>query len=810
MHDPVPAPGDAIWIRQQRWRVLQTWRDRRVLWLDVAGHGERRTFLAPFDRPAAEAPRSRPVRVRPRRALAALVALNARSFGPTTILSAVSARIDVLPHQLAPGLALAAGTRRVLIADEVGLGKTIQAGLAIAEAVRRRPTARVLVLTPASLVAQWRAELADRFALTTTFADRAGLDELSRAGRFGASPWDRRGIWIASPDFLKQPHVAGALPALPWDLLVIDEAHDVCGRSERHALCDLLGRSACQLLLLTASPHSGDASRFQRLLDLGRLPARDDDLMVFRRTRAMLGGGATRVVRWRMAAPSPAEARLFGALAAYEQDLVARAHIERRGAALLVLSIFRKRALSTPHAVARSIWRRLTWLETNGQTSNSPVTAAQARLPFDDIPDDLDDDEREAIAATLGIDAGWEQVRLQRLAEAADRATASASKLRQLVRLLTRSTEPVVVFTEFRDSLAALAARLAGVRTLAIMHGGLSGDARARELARFLNGEATTLLATDVAGQGLNLHARSRWVIGLELPWQPHRLEQRIGRVDRIGQRRRPHLTLMVARHPMESTVLARLAARTLVARSAIGEAICGAVDPALLTMAETLIGGRALVEDQSHPPVVAMAPRRWHRLSVVSARSIDTSRRRSRLLRTHDEGAHGEHGWPRGRPLIARLGRCPGWWPGDGRAMFVFLVTVLDASGIPTGRRIRAVTARAWPDQADEQRAVIESARALVHAGAVQACRRYSRRRTHAAEAAEVARALQASLIATIDGGRGDQPGLFDQRFERLSRDTRAQLDIIAREIDERVVPATPALAMPPATSLEIILHLD
>src|SRR4029079_18183144 len=141
----------------------------------------------------------------------------------------------------------------------------------------------------------------------------------------------------------------------------------------------------------------------------------------------------------------------------------------------------------------------------------------------------------------------------------------------RLHALSARSREPFIVFTEFRDSLVLVAERLASSRPLCVLHGGLTGDEQEREISRFVDGRTSVLIATDVASQGLNLQRRARWVINLELPWNPARLEQRAGRADRIRQTRPVHVTLLVAGHRAESGVLASLARKIWSAQRALG-----------------------------------------------------------------------------------------------------------------------------------------------------------------------------------------------------------------------------------------------
>jgi len=165
MHGPVPLPGDLVWIRRRRWRVERVRRDRHVVCLDVAARDRRLTFLSPFDRVFTVAGAPSPRRVRPQEATARLAHLIASSGDIRVPSALVSARAEILPFQIEPAMAMLAGHTRVLLADEVGLGQTIQAGLIVAELRRRDPSVRIIVLTPASLRDQWQAELFDRLAL---------------------------------------------------------------------------------------------------------------------------------------------------------------------------------------------------------------------------------------------------------------------------------------------------------------------------------------------------------------------------------------------------------------------------------------------------------------------------------------------------------------------------------------------------------------------------------------------------------------------------------------------------------------------
>ena len=271
-----------------------------------------------------------------------------------------------------------------------------------------------------------------------------------------------------------------------------------------------------------------------------------------------------------------------------------------------------------------------------------------------------------ALAVVSGLDVTVERRWLKRLIALARAAAATESKLAWIARLLSRSPEPVILFTEFRHSLDAARVRLARRRTVATVHGGQRDAERHAELSAFLDGRASVLIATDVAGQGLNLQHRARWVINLELPWNPVRLEQRAGRVDRIGQRRAVHITSVVARHGAETGLLTRLARRVLAARRALDVETLPIAPPAAI--AEPEIAGALLFGQPLPEPAVRQAPlcTRWRRHGRWLARTVTRRRApRRRVARTgarrdaHDAGGHHASAVARApRALLAGLRR--------------------------------------------------------------------------------------------------------------------------------------------------------
>ena len=560
--------GDLVEIRRHRWLVLDVCAYECGQLLTVAGAdpgnaGTERQFLAAFEAIAALNRAQAPRFVRPRRWRRACRGLIADYTPPGGLRAAGRARIQLLPHQLEPAMAVVRGLgSRVLLADDVGLGKTIEAGLIIAELRTRGQAERILVVTPSGLRDQWRTELAERFDILAAVVDAGEIRRRCQTIPVGLNPWVTTPIAVVSIDYLKRPEVLQSVRACGWDVVVVDEAHGAGGGSERFAAVAALAARAAYVVLLTATPHNGDPRAFASLCGIGAL---DDPLLVFRRTRTAVNLGAGRRVHRLQVRPSAAEPRMHALLG----DFTRAVRSEHSSAdAWLALSVLHKRAFSSPWSLELTVRRRLEML---GPEAIGGLR--QMALPLVDRFGELDDADEspDCLAALALADSRRERLLLGALRDAAQRASQGETKVLALMRLLRRLPEPVVVFTEFRDTLLHLSQVLR--QPVVMLHGGLTRDERRAAIDEFTNGRCRILLATDAAGEGLNLHHRCRCVVNLELPWNPTRLEQRIGRVDRIGQPRVVHAIHFIARDTGESRVLDRLKARIARARQDIAAA---------------------------------------------------------------------------------------------------------------------------------------------------------------------------------------------------------------------------------------------
>jgi superfamily II DNA or RNA helicase len=507
--------------------------------------------------------------------------------------------------------ALALPRPRLLLADAVGLGKTIQAGLIIAALIARRHAHRVLIVTPSGpMRAQWARELRSRFGLRAeTIADAAELRGLTQRGRLGDNPFELVPLCLTTLDFAKQDHVLATLERTSWDLVVIDEAHHCAGGTQpptqRRVLAEILARRTEGLLLLTATPHDGDAARFASLMALleptlvdatGALAGRAYRRHIVRRLKSHLSDDRTgeRLFQPRVIRPEPITLDPVAdkAVLAFHRGLAALVLPERTarlGADLLAFVSLLKRASSTIAAARQTLLAVLARL--SGAAEGGARRAARrralpaytrrvARYGVLDAAEarEVEALEQAAIAEALRADDAL-LAQLRDLIELAGPAMARDPKLRALLRTIRgiRSHTPdanVLVYTEYADSLAAA---MAAITADALIQGtvlAISGaDPEAARLAavdRFATEDTLILLGTDTLAEGLNLHARCHHLIHLDLPYNPNRLEQRNGRIDRFGQTRPAVILYPYLADTFEAHVLLRLIVKYETARDAL------------------------------------------------------------------------------------------------------------------------------------------------------------------------------------------------------------------------------------------------
>ncbi|HXH07184.1 MAG TPA: helicase-related protein [Vicinamibacterales bacterium] len=515
-------------------------------------------------------------------------------------------RVNLEAYQIAPVLRILAQPRpRLLIADDVGLGKTIEAGLCLIELMHRRRADRVLVVVPPGLIPQWaEEELLGRFGLEfTVIENAAGLARAQERLPAGLSPWDLPTARIVtSMEYLKKPEVWRPALARPWDLVIVDEAHALAesgtpahpARTQRTRLGERLRERARGLLLLTATPHNGYAHAFRSLIELveptaatisgARSPERIQRAMIRRMKRQIVRrtseGGLVpafhpRRVEGIRVPVSPDEARLFELITRY-CSRTARAVRGTEDAELVAfaMQIIKKRALSSRLALKRTLEHRLDALRREGAREEKPapgeVRELRAGLPVSDRQ--AERVSRRVLRSALPAEARARQAEIRSLTEIRrllarfpqrdPKVEALLGYLHEVFRDEPRAK--VIVFTEYLDTLEAIRTVLDAAGSpfrgaYVELRGGLSLRQRTRVQARFEEADVRLLLATDAASEGLNLQRVCHRLVHFELPWNPNRLEQRNGRIDRYGQQHPPEIRYLYYPDSPEDDVLARL-----------------------------------------------------------------------------------------------------------------------------------------------------------------------------------------------------------------------------------------------------------
>jgi superfamily II DNA or RNA helicase len=756
--------GDRLVVRRQDWLVLKTTAFVDCTALDLASQdppGVHRTLLIPFDRPH-RAPLSRPAMVSARRWCEEVAAIAAGSF-PFGGLRFCGPAIRLLPYQLEPALAIFRhGATRLLIADDVGVGKTVEAGLIIREVTGTAHAARILILVPASLKDQWRLELRTLFDIDGIDADAAWLRKSGSELPADVNPWSLPGTYLASTDFVKRAEALRPLEDVRWDLLVIDEAHAITPGSHRRAAAHALACRSRLVVLLTATPHAGDDHQFEQLCAIGSVsPA--ESIVCFRRSRADVlphdRPPKSRVIRVRL---SDAERRLHRELDSYTGRLWATACGRAEASPALLATILRKRALSSPGSLVATLRRRLELMEVPASEE------IQLWLPLDDEDrGSVEDLPPDAVVGGTGLgNAGEERTRIERILETAASAD-SESKIRVLVRLLGRVREPAIVFSEYRDTADRLRQILSdhGHRVV-VLHGGLHAAERRAAIASFNRGDAL-LVATDAAAEGLNLQQVCRLVIHFELPWTPARLHQRCGRVNRIGQHRPVHEIALVADDTAERFVIGPLVRRAALAGPFRSDSL--AIQLSGPGNSENRAGGApvSLPSPDTNLPA-CLATMNLRAEAAAEANRLELLRRVGRLGRAHQ-----------GAPIVPVARTSGATRRPDPALTIVVTTTIRDRSGSAVEERTMAVAGLlcgvGWPRRRAAVRRLValllEHIRpALLLHQSRQTRRRLFAVRTMCARVRDARERREAAIERAVRSTARElvQAGLFDRRAFR------------------------------------------
>ena len=549
-------------------------------------------------------------------------------------LAVHTSNLEPLPHQVRAVYAemLPRQPLRFLLADDPGAGKTIMAGLLVKELMIRGDLARCLIVAPGSLVEQWQEELAQKFGLEfeivtrqsieaslsgNPFAERnlliARLDQLSRGeeiqAKLGQTDWD---LVVVDEAHKMSAHFYG---------------HEV-RKTRRYELGELLGSITRHLLLMTATPHSGkpeDFQLFMALIDADRFEGKPragagaldaqglmrrmvkEELLTFE-GKPLFPERRAYTVSYPLSAE---EARLYAEVTEYVREEMNRADRlsaegeGRRGNVVgFALTVLQRRLASSPEAIYQSLRRRRERLETRlneerlarrGVTSSVGLAAGLDVPDVDDL-DEMPDGELEeleelvvdqASAAKTVAELGVEIAMLRDLEALAERVRRSRtdakwSRLEELLQDVgdemfdgSGNRRKLIIFTEHRDTLNYLTERIRALlgrpEAVVEIHGGLRRELR-REAQEAFRQEPDVhiLVATDAAGEGVNLQ-RAHLLVNYDLPWNPNRIEQRFGRIHRIGQTEVCHMWNLVASETREGQVFNRLLEKLSEQSTALG-----------------------------------------------------------------------------------------------------------------------------------------------------------------------------------------------------------------------------------------------
>ncbi|MBS1794107.1 MAG: DUF3883 domain-containing protein [Acidobacteria bacterium] len=534
--------------------------------------------------------------------------------------------VDPLPHQVEAvyKFLLPLPKIRFLLADDTGAGKTIMTGLLLKELIMRGVIERILIVTPGGLTKQWQEdELGIKFNLPFTLVNRSIFS--SDPNVFHTAP-----RIVTSIDFISREDVLNVAGNSNWDLIVFDESHKLSAyeygskiyRSQRYEAAYKLSQQCEHILLLTATPHRGRKDTFKMLLQI-----LDEDIFATEdiataRIREYETGGINKFFIRRLKEDmkdwhgkplfkarytktttyelTPEEKELYDKVTDYLTTKKAEASQSKNIHVSLALSVMQRRLVSSIFAIKNTLERRFNALQTivDEVRRNPNIWNQRHKLETLDVDtiddyDELEDDERDALENILSdpkkfklfttakslpeIQSEAEEVKkLFYLADALYKGNQEEQKFSKLRELLTSEKvidgEKLVLFTEHKDTLLYLEERLRNNGyTVVTIHGGKSVDERRQAQWDFAKPETQILIATDAAGEGINLQF-CRLLINWDIPWNPNRLEQRMGRIHRYGQKQDVLVFNMVAGNTKEGQVLERLLKKLDIIRESMGD----------------------------------------------------------------------------------------------------------------------------------------------------------------------------------------------------------------------------------------------
>lgn len=552
--------------------------------------------------------------------------------------------VQVEDYQLYPVLkALAMPRVSLLLADDVGLGKTVEAGLIASELIARNRVKRVLVICPASLQIQWKEELKEKFHLDFEIIDRKKTFDVQRTMGVNSNPWAIYPRVITSMDYIRQSDVQQSFKSatnsinknsegkLPWQMLIVDEAHNfapsgVGTNTQRYEMLREISLDFEHKLFLTATPHNGYTHSFSGLLELldpvrfeqkTELEERDhrhlETVMVRRLKRELNTSKHKRFSKRYVEAIDiklyEDEIILFEALRKYRkagQKLLAHKGKTEKYIGDFLFKLLTKRLLSGTYAFATTWWSHVDGMSEVILSDLKELEYAKSRAD-NSVDDDVEKEQRED--EVIRKSGGWlshysDELRneiklvndiLKRMGLVRGilnkdiysiGAFQEESKWDELYKWINKNLkcgttfkkdERVIIFTEYRQTLEYLMQRFKRVGieepVIDMLYGGISNEKR-QEIKERFNDSSTPLrilLATDAASEGINLQSGCRYIFHYDIPWNPMRMEQRNGRVDRHGQYRDIYIRHFTSKDDEDLSFLSRIAEKIDQVREDLG-----------------------------------------------------------------------------------------------------------------------------------------------------------------------------------------------------------------------------------------------
>ena len=484
------------------------------------------------------------------------------------LLSISNSLVRLEPYQLAcVNWVMQKLRQRALIADDVGLGKTIEAGLILKELTARNRADRVLFVVPAHLQKKWIRDMDRFFDISLTPGDRQWVEGERRRLGEEANIWNQdHQQMVASMAFLRQEEFRDELDNAFWDVVVVDEAHKAAKRGESPSktskMVERVADNSDSLLLLSATPHDGKGEAFRSLVEYidPFLVAEDQELskeavdrvMMRRGKQTIYDDNGERIFPNREVGTIPVERtheerQFYQAVTEYVKHVYNRSEQLNEPAVGFAMALMQKRLVSSIGAIKATLSRRLANLVDQQSTATSLSEAATAYLEGEDLDgEDKQKAEEELAGLTITESDAQLEEEIETLRDLVSLAEgipvdSKAQKVRRYIQQLLEENpnEKVLLFTEYRDTLAYILDLVKDepwADEILTIHGDVDKEDRAKIEDEFNHGQSRLLFATDAASEGIDLQHSCHIMVNYELPWNPNRLEQRIGRLHRYGQ----------------------------------------------------------------------------------------------------------------------------------------------------------------------------------------------------------------------------------------------------------------------------------